>query len=104
MVASISFSTAGSSRKLSHESRRKRVASLLAELAASEFMKRNLARSRCMIETQPVRVIVFFGGDVCIPDLELVQLMLQNTWLIRLIVQQVQDMISRRSDDQLQRT
>ena len=40
----------------------------------------------CMIETQPVRVIVFFGskvllvgrtlnGHVCIPDLKLVQLM-----------------------------
>ena len=45
MVASISSSTDGSRRKLSHESRCNGVASLLAEEAASGFTKRNLARS-----------------------------------------------------------
>ena len=46
IVSSMSASTAGSSRKLSHESNLKGVASLLAELAAFGQRKRKLAMSQ----------------------------------------------------------
>ena len=89
MVSSMSASTAGSSRKLSHESNLKGVASLLVELACSIWVKEEKA---CNVPTtgrefkrKPMGIVVLrspkvftigraLGIHIRKPDLELFKL------------------------------